>query len=427
MTGMPRFTAVGRFASVVRVSVLAGVASTVMLACTEDPLGSLDSETAPGATSPTREFVLAVETLPTWRDTTVSGFSVRSRAGFILLADQPDLQARTLSSFNVPDTLTTIPDTLPVASFEDASIRISMDTLNSVFESFPLTVRLVSLTQGFESAEANWTQAADGRPWVTPGGDLGAELSSAEMTEVSDSLIFEFQVPVDSLLKSWQERDGDPGFALVLEGPGSNILVRAVTLRIEALLEGREVPVEQELISNVRTFITDPEQPTEGVALRVAGLPASRFYVMFEPPDSLEGIPLLGSVINHAELVFHPLPPPAEPYVMERNISVRPVTLLADPFEFGAKTPIGSTPAAFTVLDPDSLAAGDPFRVNVTALVAGALRVEGDSIAQVRVGLRAEPDGQTLGFWEFGSVEAVAGLRPELVIILTPPATFELR
>ena len=259
---------------------------------------------------------------------------------------------------------------------------------------------------------------------MTPGGDLGAELSSAEMTEVSDTLIFEFQVPVDSLLKSWQDQDGDPGFALVLEGPGSKIVLRALTLRIEAVLEGREVPIEQELVSNVRTFITDPELPTEGLALRVAGLPASRFYVTFEPPDSLGGIPLLGSVVNHAELVFHPLPPPGEPYVMERNISVRPVTLIADPFEFGAKTPIGSTPAAFTVLEPDSLAVGNPFRVDVTVLVQGALFVEGDSIGQVRVGLRAEPDGQTVGFWEFGSVETVTGLRPQLFIILTPPPTF---
>ncbi len=419
-----RFLAVGRFAAVGRSAAMLVVASAVMLACTEDPLGNLDSGTAPGVTSPTTEFRLSVENLPTWRDTTVSGFTLRSAAGFILLADQPTLQSRSLNSINVPDTLTTIADTLPVERFESASIRIAIDTTSSVFATLPLTVRLVSLTQGFESDEANWTQAAEGRSWMTPGGDLGAELSSVEMTEVSDSLIFEFQVPVDSLLKSWQAQDGDPGFALVLEGPGSQILIRAVSLRVEALLEGREVPIDQELISNVRTFITNPEPPAEGLALRVAGLPASRFYVTFDPPDSLGGVPLLGSVVNHAELVFHPLPPPAEPYVMERNVAVRPVTLLADPFEFGAKTPIGSTPAAFTVLEPDSLAVGELFRVDVTVLVANALFVEADSIGQVRVGLRAEPDGQTVGFWEFGSVEAIAGLRPELVIILTPPPRF---
>ncbi len=424
LVSVRRLAAGFRLASGFRLAATLGVASTVMLACTEDPLGNLDSETAPGATSPTREFKLSVEDLPTWRDTTVSGFTLRNGAGFILVADQPALQSRSLGSINVPDTLTTFADTLPVERFESASIRIAIDTLNSVFESFPLTVRLVSLTQRFESDEANWTQAADGRPWLTPGGDLGAELSSAEMTEVSDSLIFEFQVPVDSLLKSWQAQDGDPGFALTLEGPGSQLLIRAIALRVEALLEGREVPIDQQLISDVRTFITDPELPAEGLALRVAGLPASRFYVTFDPPDSLDGIPLLGAVVNHAELVFHPLPPPAEPYLMERSVAVRPVTLLADPFEFGSKTPIGSTPAAFTVLEPDSLAVGEPFRVDVTVLVANALFVEADSIGQVRLGLRAEPDGQTVGFWEFGSVEATAGLRPELVIIVTPPPRF---
>lgn len=407
-----------------RIAALAALASAVVLACTEDPLGSLDSQTAPGATTPTREFRLSVADLPAWQDTTVDGFTLRSTAGFVLLSDQPALQARSLNSINVPDTITTLADTLPVERFESASIRIAIDTLNSVFESLPLTVRLISLADGFEADEASWTQAAEGRPWATPGGDLGAELASAQMTEVSDSLIFEFQVPVDSLLKSWQARDGDPGFALVLEGPGSQILIRALSLRIEALLEGREVPVDQELVTNVRTFITDPDLPTPGVALRVAGLPASRFYMAFFPPDSLDGIPLLGSAVNHAELVFHPLPSPVEPWAMERDVAVRPVTLLADPFEFGAKTPIGATPAAFTILEPDSLAVGRPLRVDVTALVAGALFAAADSIGQVRVGLRAEPDGQAVGFWEFGSVEAGAGLEPELLIILTPPPTF---
>jgi hypothetical protein len=407
-----------------RLAAMAAVASVVMLACTEDPLGNLDAETAPGASSPTREFRLSAADLPAWRDTTVSGFTLRSTAGFVLLSDQSTFRSRSLNSINVPDTLTTLADTLPVERFEDASIRIAIDTVNSVFAGFPLMVRLISLAEGFEPDEASWTQAAEGRPWTMPGGDLGAELSSAEMMEVSDSLIFEFQVPLDSLLKSWQAQDGDPGFALVLEGPGSRIQIRALALRIEALLEGREVPIEQELVTDVRTFITDPDPPPAGLALRVAGLPASRFYVTFEPPDSLDGIPLLGSAVNHAELVFHPLPPPTEPYVMERNVAVRPVTLLADPFEFGAKTPIGSTPATFTLLEPDSLAIGEPFRVDVTALVAGALFVEADSIGQVKVGLRAEPDGQAVGFWEFGSVEAGAGLRPELVLVLTPRPTF---
>lgn len=407
-----------------RVATLAGLAAALMLACTEDPLGTLDSETAPGATSPTTEFKISVTDLPSWRDTTVTGFTLRSTAGFVLLADQATFQARSLNSINVPDTINTLADTLPVERFESASIRVAIDTTNSVFASLPLTVRLISLAGAFEADEASWTQAAEGRPWGTPGGDLGAQLSSAEMTEVSDSLIFEFEVPVDSLLKSWQARDGDPGFALVLEGPGSQLLIRALSLRIEALLEGREVPIDQELVTNVRTFITEPDPPAIGLDLRLAGLPASRFYVTFVPPDSLDGIPLLGSAVNHAELVFHPLPPPAEPYAMERNIAVRPVTLLTDPFTFGGKTPIGLTPATFGVLEPDSLAAGRPLRVDVTALVTGALFVEEDSIGQVRVGLRAEPDGQTVGFWEFGSAEGSPDLRPELLIILTPPPSF---
>jgi hypothetical protein len=416
--------AAGRFDTVARLAAGVVLSTAIMSACTEEPLGNLDSGSAPGASSVTRELVLSVTDLSTWRDTTVTGFAVPSNAPFLILAEQQELRARGLSQLDIPDTLNTFADTLPVDHFVDASMRLVLDTVNSVFGSFPLTVRMVSLAQEFVPAEASWTEAEEGRPWITPGADLAEELSSVQMTEVSDSLIFEFQVPVDSLLKSWQDLDGQPGFALVLEGPGSRLLVRALSLRIEAVLEGREAPIEQTLINDVRTFISDPEPPSPGQDLRLGGVPASRFYLEFSPPDSVGGFPLHGSTINHAELIFHPLPPPAEPYAMERGVVALPVKLMTDPFIWGAKTPIGSSLGGFAIMDPDSLAAGIPLRVDVRSLLISALSGPADSIGTIRVGMRSDPDGQSLGYWEFGSVQSSAAYRPELLIIFTTPPEF---
>ncbi len=414
----------GRLAPVARVAPGLGLSAVIMLACTEDPLGNLDSESAPGASSETREIVLSVADLPGWRDTTVTGFALPSSAPFLIASDQPELRSRALAKLNIPDTLNTFADTLPVDRFESASIRIALDTVNSVFEGFPLTIRMVSLAQTFVPEEASWTDAAEGRPWMTPGGDLGAELSSVQMTEIVDSLIFEFEVPVDSLLKSWQEMDGDPGFALVLDGAGSRLLIRALSLRVEAVLEGREAPIEQTLVNDLRTFISEGDPPVPGQDLRIGGIPASRFYMEFVPPDSVGGFPLRGSTINHAELIFHPLPAPDAPYAMEREVIALPVKLLADPFVFGAKTPIGSSLGGLRLLEPDSLAAGIPWRVDVRTQLALALAGSADSIGTIRLGMRPDPDGQSLGYWEFGSARSSAPFRPELLIIFTPPPEF---
>jgi hypothetical protein len=68
---------------------------------------------APGASSPTLEFVLGVETLERWRDTTYSGFATASDGAFLTLADTPEFDARILGVFPVPDTVRTFGDTLP--------------------------------------------------------------------------------------------------------------------------------------------------------------------------------------------------------------------------------------------------------------------------------------------------------------------------
>lgn len=401
---------------------VACVASAV--ACTEHPLSNVDRQTAPGTTTETLEFLIPVTDLPLWRDTTYTGFALPSSAPFFVVSNDPELRARALLRYEVPDTIRTFADTLPPDRFEAADFRLQLDTLRSELGGFPVTLRLVSLERGFDVDSATWERAAAGVPWSAPGGDLGVTVASAEIAATVDSVILETALPVDSLLKAWQDSDGEPGLALVVDGPDARLHVRQLLLRFDVVLEGREEAVSQSLVPDPRTFITDPGIPATGTALRIGGLPAARIYVAFVPPASVDGISLDGATINHAELVFHPLPSPMGAFPLERAISARPVTLLADPFDLGPKTPIGGSSLGARTLDPDSLALGRSVTLDVTSLVAVAARsVQG---TEVRLGLRADPDAQTLGFWEFGSVESAVGARPQLLLILSPAPEFDV-
>jgi hypothetical protein len=71
----------------------------------------------------------------------------------------------------------------------------------------------------------------------------------------------------------------------------------------------------------------------------------------------------------------------------------------------------------------DSLAAGRPVRYDITFLV---LRALGDNDPTLRLGFRGDPDGQTFGFWEFGSIESPLDLQPVFRVIITPAPKFEV-
>lgn len=397
-------------------------AAAVAVGCTEDPL-ALPGESAPGASAETRDLTIPVTDLELWRDTTYSGFALPAAAPFALAADEADLEARILGRLNVPDTVITFADTLPAEEYSDVRVRIRLDTLRSRFPEAPATLRLVSLTRGFDEDSVGWLQASPGVPWTTAGGDLGVELGSVEVPSPTDSLIMDLAVSGDSLLKAWRASDGENGFALLAEGSGIRLHVTILRFEYDATLEGRTEPVEQVQSPDVRTFITNPPLPATGSSLRVGGLPSARFYVEFRTPETMGGIPLAGATINFAELVFQPLPPPPEPFPLERALTARQVTLLADPFLGGPKTPLGAAPLSFVLLEPDSLSAGRPIRMNVTGLLSSGTT---DVPALIRLGLRPDPDAQTLGYWEFGSVEADPALQPRLRIILTPPPEFEI-
>jgi len=393
------------------------------VSCTEDPL-ALGSDTAPGATSEIRDVTLEVTSLPLWRDTTVSGFALPANAPFLFVSNASHLLAKGLMRFNVPDTLRTLADTLPVGLFDSVTVQLTVDTVRSVFSDFPVTFRMVTLAESYDEDSVTWKEARPGAPWVTPGGSLGIELATGELDGTSDTVRMDFSVSTDSLLKSWQETDGEPGFALVVEGPEAQVRIQQMLLRYRPLLEGRVVPlVPKTQFPSSRTFVIDPPLPPTGQELRLGGIPSSRLYFEFAFPDTIGGIPLGEATINHAEIILHPLAPPADPFPAELTFFARQITLLGDPFVLGPKTPIGSGNAVTVALNPETLATGRPLSLNITLLLA---RATVESVSSIRMGLRSDPDAQTIGFWEFGSAEGAEGVIPQLRIILSPKPTFSI-
>ena len=408
-----------RFPAALRLWIVALGTLAVLAACTEDPL-SLGPGEVPGAGTQTRDVTVSVAELGTWRDTTVTGFALPSNAPFVSVSNGPLVASRAFARFNVPDTIRTLGDTLPVATFEEVELLVRIDTVSSEFGGFPLTLRLLALEQRFDPDSATWQRAATGVPWEEPGGDLGVEIASGVLEAVSDTLLMSVAVAEDSLMKAWQDEDGGNGFALVVEGPETSLRVSRIVLRYDPTLVGRQFPVPQAQQWDERTFVLDPPLPPTGFELRIGGLPASRIYFEFALPESLGGTSLEGVTISQAEVILYPLAAP-EVHAAERTIEARRVSLLGDPFERGAKTPIGSSDLQGTRLHPDLLGSGEPVRMNLTFLVARAVI---GSERRIRIGFRGDPDAQVLGYWEFGSVESPPEFQPRLRLVFSSAPKF---
>lgn len=396
-----------------------GSMAALAVACTEDPITGPDG---PGTSAPTVEAVLDVAQLPFWRDTSLVGFALPVDAPFKVLSNRPELRSRLLGRFDVPDSLEVGEDTVEIEGFTSGSVAVRFDTARSEIPGHPLRLQLYALARDFVGAEATWEEAAAGQPWESPGGALDVLIAEGVLEEPGDSVSIE--IPrADTLLELWRQTDGRPGFAILVAEPETRLRVTVVRLRLEAEIEPAENPVVQRGFALPLTFVFDPPQPEPGAVLRVGGVPAARAYLAFRPPESVEGISLRDATVNRAELRFHPLAMPSEPFRMDQQTSGRPVQLRGDPFEFGLKTPIGLPAPGALVFAPDSLAAGFPISVDVTGLIQ-EWADEASPEDPIRIGLRLEPDGQTFGYWELGSDDAPAGLRPELRIVFTPPAAF---
>lgn len=414
---------------------LLGAASAAM-ACTEDPITGPPGEGIDDPAS-TVEVTLSADEFLEWRDTTFTGFAVPTDASFTLVADEEDFRARTLLRYeNVPDSVTVDSVRFAIEEYRNLELRFVLDTAASSVPEDGFALRVVGLERGYDPDDVTWELAAEGQPWSTAGGDLGGQLGSVDLTGVADSVFPDtLVVPItsasDSLLSDWARTDGGRGAALLVDGPGARLRLRSPSIQFDTKPVGRDTLIRRTFLqflgtNSPITFIYDPPQPDVGSSLRLGGLPANRFYLAFVPPDSVGGVSLVGATINRAELVFRPLPAPAEPFPLETAPTISIVDLAGDPFVVGAKTPLGGTlESGVQTLVPDSLAAGAPVRFDFTPLMA-RWAASPDSFGTFTVGVRFQPDAQSLGFWDFGSADGEAGLRPFVRVVLTPPTDFDV-
>lgn len=412
--------------------ILAAAALAPLYGCTEEGLTGVEGEEPPGQAADAVSVTLAADELPLWRDTTFAGFATARDVPFVVAADQPPLESRAL--FTIGD----VPDSIggqAVDSTGDMFVRVVADTARSAFSGDSATLELFSLGRDFVEDEVTWERASEGTPWDSAGGDLEDRMGERDFrfdadadSLASDTLRVPFSGDADSLVTSWQEAGGVPPLALLVRGEGNRVVIRDLALELQGRSADMDSLQQIDADASAAAFIHDPDLPDAGRNLRAGGLPSSRFYFVFRPPDSVGGVPIRGARVNRAEIVFHPVSDPGGAFRPPVVLSSLVTNLLADPFRFGARTPIGDAVGdrRVTALDPDSLAAGRPLRVRVTDLLQSWANAPPDSIEEFRLGVRPVPDGQDLGFWDFGSVESGEGVRPQLRILITPPTDFTL-
>lgn len=413
---------------------LSFVSAAVAYGCTEDTLAGIDPDGAPGSAAETIEVDLSSTELPLWLDTTFTGYAVPSAAGILLVAEDSLIRSRVLARFpTIPDSLSIEEDRFAAETFSSAALRIVVDSSATVIPPGGLDVNVFALARGFDDREASWTEAAAGEPWATPGGDFAQLLGTLHIDSVRgdtlgmgiDTLFVPFGAPTDSVLKSWRASDGEPGLAVVTQTAGATLTLNQIALRFDVKPEGRDTLVQTLRSPTPTTFIFDPETPPPGGVLRLGGLPAARAYLRFVLPDSVQGVPLRGARINRATLILTSLGAPGAPFATTDTLLASVFSLLADPFSFGPKTPVGSNFGQPIAIVPENQVAGAEQLVNLTSFIQAWSTADPDSVPDLRVGIRVLPEGGGLGFWEFGESEDPARA-PRIRIILTPETQFEL-
>lgn len=408
--------------------------AAILSGCTEDTLAGIDPDGAPGSAAETIEVDLSSTELPLWLDTTFTGYAVPSAAGILLVAEDSLIRSRILARFpTIPDSLSIEEDRFAAEIFSSASLRIVVDSSASVIPAGGLDVDVFALARGFDDRDASWTEAATGEPWATPGGDFAQLLGTLHIDSVRgdslgagiDTLFVPFSAPSDSVLKSWRSSGGEPGIAVVTQTAGATLTLNQISLRFDVKPEGQDTLVQTLRSPTPTTFIFDPETPPPTAVLRLGGLPAARTYIRFVLPDSVEGVALRGSRINRATLILTSLGTPDAPFATKDTLLASVFSLLADPFSFGPKTPVGANFGQPIAIVPENQVAGAEQLVNLTSFIQSWSTADPDSVPDLRVGIRVLPEGGGLGFWEFGETEDPARA-PRIRIILTPQTQFEL-
>jgi hypothetical protein len=423
----------------------------LLSACQREELVSVDPEEAPGLSTPTLEALLLPEDMHRWVDTVFSGFSAPSGATFILgEAGSTELTSRGLVRFRAPiqDSVFAFDTVSAALRFDSLRFELNVDTVRTILASTGTTLQLRAVLDEWDNRTADWELAVDSpgvsTPWSTgAGGAFGDVLSEVVLESDDDTIaIFDLTAFSDSLLRLWNDTtQANTGFAVVVADSGH------VVLGIPRLLYNIIPEAAPDTAFEVRcpsttsvyycfplkTFIFDRSAvpPSQGV-LRLAGIDGWRSFSEIVIPDSIPvagyaaPVPIRGSTINRAELYLTSLDPPVQPFAAEDDFDATAYELVDDFRVLGAKTPVGRlVREALLEIDPNSLGADSLLAINITTLVQQWASVPRDSVAlPIRFVLKAEVEGTTFGYWDFGGVGGDPASVPYMRIVFTPRAVF---
>ncbi|MGW8282056.1 MAG: hypothetical protein ACWGON_02045, partial [Gemmatimonadota bacterium] len=375
------------------------------MGCTERALLEVDAESAPGQKTPTEEVEIPIGGLISWRDTTYIGYSVPATSSYRVIADSTQVQSRVLGRVQtIPDSVDTSSGRQAIEQYVDGKFRLVLDTLVSHVPPSGMDLEIYALSETYDQVQTTWTLREEEIPWSTPGGDLGELIASTTIdapfdSVTSDTVFVPFVASTDSILSAWRVTDGEPGYVIRVSGSTAFVQISSVALLFDAKPEQQDTLIRVARSPAGSTVIFDPETPDPGTTSRLAGLPSARIYLEFEIPDTWQGLQLKGSTINAAALVFRPANPAPIPFLLEYPLEVTTFSLLADPFVYGAKTPIGATLGAPVLLDPEAITEDDAkLVVGITPAVLAWSLALSDTINVLRIGLQALPEGRGLGY-----------------------------
>ena len=129
---------------------------------------------------------------------------------------------------------------------------------------------MFALEQSYDSLKATWIDRREGEPWAVPGGTIGRLLAFGDFSVAVDTAVLQFSVPVDSVLKGWQETGKIAADRLATAIPPKEVIDRGI-----ADLKGRMPSEDQDAEVALLRKALDVELETSGFYRKmVSELPA---------------------------------------------------------------------------------------------------------------------------------------------------------
>lgn len=418
------------------------VLALAFVACTEEGPTEVGGGLVTGGELRTFEVVLEAAQFLVL-DTAFAGYNVPVGSGYQVVANNFDgvLDAHALTRFvNLPDSQQVVQTGGATVwdrnlTYVGGQLTVVVDTLRSVAEG-EVEVQLHRTLQAWDPGSATWTLAEDSgatpTPWQQAGGTRTAPLNARAWSAGQDSLL----LPLDSATATAlaDAPESEQGLLLSMVGGQARLRIATMTLHADFRPSTRPDTVIRVLVPvNRRTMIYTPRPEPRASSPRVGGIEAWRTFLRFDADLADLVVPcgpaapgctlrLREAVVNRAELLLEPAPPPAG-FTPTDSVSLTATTVLTPASVPLARSPlaevvnvVGGIPASAFRAGADTTVTVDVTRF-MGPLVAGGQ--EGDAPSPW-MALFSPPEGRRFGMGAFSGT-------PRLRLILTVATEVQLR